>query len=163
MKNLGVTNSVEFAGHLSQRQLFARVSQVNLFVLASESKADNLPNSVKEAMALGIPAVTTPTTGLSEFVQHNFTGCVVPTANAEAVANAIIRIISDQRFAEQLAQEAIRSVGEKFDIRRTTEQRKMVYSILTQSPGFSLINDRETTICTAEDLECEQLNRGLST
>jgi colanic acid/amylovoran biosynthesis glycosyltransferase len=127
---LGLAGSVEFLGHLSQPELFHQISKSSLFVLASESEADNLPNSVKEAMSIGIPVITTPTTGIGELLQDGISGCIVPMGDVEAIADAMIRILSDEGLARSLARQAIAHVEERFDVRKTTELRKKLFEAL---------------------------------
>ena len=141
VKRLGLTNSVEFAGHLTQRELFSRISKASVFVLASESPADNLPNSVKEAMALGVPVITTPTTGFEELVQDGVTGRVVPMRDPEALASAVIYALRETDSVACLASQAAQEVRSRFDIRLTTERRKRLFSELAAHGDRWLVAD----------------------
>jgi glycosyltransferase involved in cell wall biosynthesis len=136
VKDLGLTNSVEFGGHLSQRELFARVSGAAVFVLASESTADNVPNSVKEAMALGIPVITTPTTGIDELIQDGVTGRVVPMRDVDALTNALLCALNDTGSAARLADRAVQQIREKFDIKSTTDRRRRLFFELAEQHEF---------------------------
>ena len=84
-------------------------------------------------MAIGVPVITTPTTGIGELVQDGLTGCVVRFGDVEAIANRIIRLLSDQPFADYLGRKGMQHVEEHFDIRNTTEKRKRLYDDLVSS------------------------------
>lgn len=127
ISRLRLQDSIEFVGHLSHPELFNRISQSSVFVLASESKADNIPNSLKEAIGIGIPVITTRTTGTVELVLDGVTGCIVPMGDVGAIADAIIRVLDDQEFASRLARQAAKHLEGKFDIKKTTQQRKRLY------------------------------------
>ena len=128
--HLGLTDWVDLPGHLSQPEVFDRISQASLFVLASESKADNLPNTVKEAMALGVPVISTPTTGIEELIEDGVSGCIVPMGDVDSITRNSVRILSDQSFTKNLILNGIQHVEEHFDIRKTTETRKRLYGDL---------------------------------
>lgn len=145
VRGLGLTDSVEFAGHVPQSELFRRISECSVFVLASESKTDNLPNSVKEAMAMGIPVITTPTTGVSELVEDGETGLIVPMGDVQAIGAALILLLNDKDYAARLAKQAVESVKQNFDIRRTTNLRRHLYENLfhwfSTSSDFTIARD----------------------
>jgi len=126
---LGLTDVVTLGGYLSHEKLFRAVAQANVFALVSDN--DSLPNSVKEAMALGVPVVTTPTTGMSELIQDGETGLIAPCGDVDAIADRLIAVLSDPALAERLRNAAMRSV-EKFDVQQTSEQRHLLYLRLMQ-------------------------------
>jgi glycosyltransferase involved in cell wall biosynthesis len=133
IERLGLADFVELPGHLAQTELFCRISQASVFVLTTESEADNLPNAVKEAMSIGIPVITTPTTGIDELVRDGVTGCIVPRADVGAIADSIIRILSDAAFATYLSRQGVQQVEKHFDIKETTRRREQLYYELANS------------------------------
>ncbi|MBV8571225.1 MAG: glycosyltransferase family 4 protein [Acidobacteriaceae bacterium] len=75
-------------------------------VHAHASLFDSLPISIAEGMSLGKPAVVTDAGGIPEMVLHGETGLVVPAGNAEALAEALLRLLNDTRLANQLGEHA---------------------------------------------------------
>ncbi|MCR5093062.1 MAG: glycosyltransferase [Lachnospiraceae bacterium] len=77
-------------------------------VFVSSSLFEGLPNAVMEAMALGLPVVSTdcPCGGPAMIIRDGENGLLVPVSDEEALAAAIDRLIEDRPFAEKLGQEA---------------------------------------------------------
>jgi colanic acid/amylovoran biosynthesis glycosyltransferase len=98
---------VTFHGALPYEQvleLYRRAAVVCLpCVVASTGDRDGLPTSVLEAMALGVPVVTTAVNGLRELVIDGQTGLVVPERDPPALADALERLLVDGRLAERVA------------------------------------------------------------
>jgi colanic acid/amylovoran biosynthesis glycosyltransferase len=88
-------------------------------VVASSGDRDGLPTSVLEAMALGLPVVTTSLNGLAEAVVHERTGIVVPGRDPVALADALGRLLGDPELRARLAREARRHVEEHFSLERS--------------------------------------------
>jgi colanic acid/amylovoran biosynthesis glycosyltransferase len=88
-------------------------------VVASSGDRDGLPTSVLEAMAFGVPVVTTAVNGLAEAVLDERTGLVVPEHDPTALAEALARILADRALARSLASEARRHVEEHFALERS--------------------------------------------
>ena len=123
---------VTFAGHLKQKELFCHIAQAGAFVLASET--ENLPNIVKEAMALGTPVVTTPTTGINELVLEGITGCIVGKGNENEIFECIRKIFNDQPFSHYITQHAFKHVERHFDLQDTTQQRVHLFKSMFLDP-----------------------------
>lgn len=81
---------------------------VNASVYAFSSNWEGLPNSVMEAMALGLPVVSTdcPCGGPATLIENEKNGLLVPVGDRNAMAGAICRLIEDRMFAETLADNA---------------------------------------------------------
>jgi glycosyltransferase involved in cell wall biosynthesis len=96
-------------------------------VVASTGDRDGLPTAVLEAMALGVPVVTTGVNGLAEAVLHEETGLLVPEHDAEALASALGRVLDDEALAERLADGARRHVEERFSLERSVAQLRALF------------------------------------
>ena len=73
---------------------------------AHASLFDSLPISIAEGMSLGKPAVVTSAGGIPEIVQHEQTGLVVPPGDADALAEALLRVLRSPDLAAQLGENA---------------------------------------------------------
>jgi glycosyltransferase involved in cell wall biosynthesis len=85
---LGLQEVVEFRGLVQHGQLPPLYGQADIFVLPSLS--EGMPNAVLEAMACGLPIITTDTGGTMELIGDN--GIVVPKQTPSAIADAVIRL-----------------------------------------------------------------------
>ena len=93
---------VTLTGALNHDQTLERVAAADLFVLASF--AEGIPVSLMEAMALGVPCISTYIAGIPELIDHDHDGILVPAGSVDALTNAILCLARDpalrQRFAE---------------------------------------------------------------
>jgi colanic acid/amylovoran biosynthesis glycosyltransferase len=106
--------------HEQVRDLFRRASVFCLpCVVASTGDRDGLPTSVLEAMALGVPVVTTDVNGLTETVIDGETGLVVPERDPPALADALQRVLGDPALAARLAAQARSHVEQGFSLEQS--------------------------------------------
>jgi glycosyltransferase involved in cell wall biosynthesis len=108
IERLGLQHCVILAGAKPQSQLRRRLVAANVFALPSvidpEGGMDNLPTVIMEAMATGLPVVSTNIGGIPEMVIENKTGFLVQSGDGVAMADAINQIIGDASAAERLGQ-----------------------------------------------------------
>ncbi|HEY3990178.1 MAG TPA: glycosyltransferase [Acidobacteriaceae bacterium] len=101
---------VTFTGALNHDQTLARVARADLFVLASF--AEGIPVALMEAMALGVPCISTYIAGIPELIDHDRDGILVPAGSVDALTSAILRLAHDaglrQRFAEAASAHVLR-------------------------------------------------------
>ena len=93
--DLGVENQVEFAGYLGREELSQFLSASDLFVLPT--KAEGLPRVLIEAMAKGLPCVSTRVSGNSELINSNF---LVNYDDVEGLAKKLKTLILDKDIYE---------------------------------------------------------------
>ena len=109
-KALGVT--VETPGKLTKAEWIALAKDYNVFI--NTTNFDNMPVSVIEAMALGLPIVSTNVGGMPFLIEDEVDGLLVPPQNLNAFVAAIVTLKSDPVLAASLAAKARKKV-EAFD------------------------------------------------
>ena len=85
-------------------------------VVAPNGDMDGIPNALIEAMALGIPVVTTSVSGIPELVSDGVTGVVVRPGDPEELAAGLQRVIEDPEAARKRAAAGLATVSAEFDI-----------------------------------------------
>jgi glycosyltransferase involved in cell wall biosynthesis len=108
-----VTDLVEFAGELTAEEVRARLASADLFCLPSFS--EGLPISIMEAMAVGVPVVTTWIAGIPELAESGVTALTVPPARADLLADALRRLASDRQLRLRLTEAARRRIEQQHD------------------------------------------------
>ena len=103
-EKLGLVNNIEFPGYL--KNIGEHIKDSSLFVLSSDF--EGMPNALMEAMALGLPCISTDCDGggAKFLIENGKNGMLVPKGDAEILADAMRKMLSDKAFAEQCGQEA---------------------------------------------------------
>lgn len=96
-------------------------------VLASPSYLEGCCNSLLEGMAAAKPVVGTNCGGTPELIEDGINGIIVPVKDAEALANAIVRLLTNKELAERLAACGKQTVIQKFSIDRMVDQTLEIY------------------------------------
>ena len=95
---------VNFTGVASRQEIGKYYDQADIFINASW--LDNMPLSVIEAFASGVPVVTTSPECMPYLVEHERTGLLSPVGDEKALAANVIRLLRDPALATRLAQNA---------------------------------------------------------
>jgi len=83
---------------------------------------DNLPTVIMEAMAAGLPVVSTQIGGIPEMVVENETGLVVPPNDPLALADAMERLLADPALAKKFGQAGRERAGQLFSIEKNVRE-----------------------------------------
>jgi glycosyltransferase involved in cell wall biosynthesis len=98
-----------------------RYAGADVFVLpslvASDGDRDGIPNVILEAMAMELPVVSTAHSGIPEAVEDGVTGVLVAPGDADALAEALARILADPDRG-RLGIEGRLRIAERFDLER---------------------------------------------
>ena len=112
---LGLDDAVRFAGRVGRDEMAALLRDSS--VALNPSLADNMPNSVLEALASGVPVVSTNVGGVPFIVADGTSALLVPPRDPQAMAAAVLRLLGDPALAARLAaaglQEARRYTWER--------------------------------------------------
>jgi glycosyltransferase involved in cell wall biosynthesis len=100
------------------------------FILSS--RWEGMPNVVLEAMAAGLPVITTQVEGVSELIRDGVNGLTVPTEQPARLASAILQILSQPDFGKVAGLFSQNIVAKEFTIQRTTEAYAKLYLQLLQ-------------------------------
>ncbi len=103
VQQIGLQENVTFKGRLDTAELVPEFQQSDIFVLPSLTPAESFGMVLIEAMACGKPVIGSISGGIPLVIDHEKTGLLVESGNAQALAFAIKRLLDDPVFARQLS------------------------------------------------------------
>lgn len=127
--DLGAVVSLEPA--VTQEQLRRIYARATLFALPCQivesGDRDGIPNVLVEAMAMGLPVVSTSISGIPELIENERSGLLVPQKDPQALAAALARLLADAELRATLGRAARARVVEHFDARRNIIALKRLF------------------------------------
>jgi glycosyltransferase involved in cell wall biosynthesis len=128
---MGVSSMVDYQGVVKTEDVPILINKSRIFLYPSREEPFGL--SIVEAMACGVPVVTTDVFGPREIVRNNFDGIAVPPNDVESLATAVERILGDDELRARISENGLKSVRERFDIRKYASQLLEIYSEFAQT------------------------------
>ncbi len=119
IRALNVGDRITLAGPMPHQLLRELYAQAAVFVLpcklAADGDRDILPNALKEAMAVGVPVVTTRLDGIEELIQDGVSGLLVEPGDAVGLSAKVQSLLEDPALACRLSASARLVIEERFD------------------------------------------------
>ena len=131
IRRLGIAEWVHFTGRIADAEYVRQYARATLAVVPSVYEGFGLP--VGEAMACGVPVISTTGGGLPEVVGD--AGILVPPADPQALARAITALLDDPRRARALGEAGHRRVQAFFTWERAAAQTAAVYREVIDAHG----------------------------
>jgi glycosyltransferase involved in cell wall biosynthesis len=143
IEQLDLADCVTLAGECSQAELIPIFQRAAIFALApfvtEDNDRDGIPNVLVEAMACGLPVVSTAVAGIPELVRHGENGLIVAPRNASALAGALTALLDDQPCREQLGACARATVVAHFDLRAAARQIAALFEQTTSDDRRGMV------------------------
>jgi glycosyltransferase involved in cell wall biosynthesis len=131
----GIQDRVVFLGHVSEEMLPAYYQAADVFVLPSVAKTEAFGVVQVEAMAAGVPVISTNLpTGVPWVNEDGVSGLVVPPGDAAALADALARLLSDGELRSRLGRGASERAGRLFSRDRMIRSFKDVIEHAIREP-----------------------------
>jgi glycosyltransferase involved in cell wall biosynthesis len=113
---------VRLSGAQTQEQIAGLLREARVLaapcLMAPDGDRDSLPNVILEAMAAGVPVVSTPIAGIPEAIEHGRDGLLVPPEDAPALASRIEELLKNEGLCRMIAFSGRATAAERFDIAR---------------------------------------------
>ena len=120
----------ELAGRIVVRPVVAADQIQELYgkhdVFLFPSLMEGLPSVLLEAMASGMPVITTETCGMPDVVENECNGLLIPPANARSIEEAILRLANSQELRQKLG-EAARETMKRYTWERAARRLEALY------------------------------------
>ena len=122
----GISQHVEFLGARGNTVVREALMQADAAVLpcivAEDKERDGIPIFFIEAMALGVPVITTPISGIPELLRDRDTGFLHATADVGALADTLAAVLSDPDIAKSVGKRGREEVHRTLDVNASAEQ-----------------------------------------
>jgi len=120
--SLDLTNFVTVTGQaLQQEKINEWLRAGSLFVQpccwSADNDVDGIPRSLMEAMAVGLPSISTAVAGIPDLIEHNKDGLLIAENNPRALAEAIAVLMDDQATLDRLSRSGRQVIEQKFNLR----------------------------------------------
>ncbi|MGH8678928.1 MAG: glycosyltransferase family 4 protein [Burkholderiales bacterium] len=122
--NHGLSERVLMPGN--QSDAVPWLQALDVFALPSYAN-EGVPQALIQAMLCGLPVVTTDVGGITEAVQHEKTGLIIPPQNVDALRGALARLLDDSGLRKQFGQSALDVAQRKFDVEFMLERMEAVF------------------------------------
>lgn len=131
---LEIDSNVVFAG--ARQDVAHLLRAMDLFVLSSRTEC--FPISVLEAMATGRPVVCTDVGGIPEMVVDGINGFLVPRGDSRALADSVLKILSDPALAQRMGSAGRTRVEAEFDLAESVRRAEQAIADTVRSVGASV-------------------------
>jgi colanic acid/amylovoran biosynthesis glycosyltransferase len=147
VEELDLGKHVQLPGWRTHNQVVDLIEAAHALLAPSVTAADGdeegIPNSVKEAMASGLPVVSTNHGGIPELVEDGVSGYLVPQRDVEAIADRLRRLIDHPQAWATMGQAARKRVMAEFDIDKINDELVRLYEGLIDTPDKMIAMTRK--------------------
>jgi glycosyltransferase involved in cell wall biosynthesis len=129
---LNIAERVELLGMLPEQELAAFMNELDIYIHATFG--ETMSNSIMQAMACGLPIVASDVWGVNNMLEHHQTALLVPVQDPEAMASALVQLITNKNLRADLGTMARKEAVEKYSNDRLFKEYSTLY-ITSQRKG----------------------------
>lgn len=119
---------IQLIGNVTDMKLLQFFQYADIFILpciiANDGDRDGIPVVLMEAMAMGLPVISTNVSGIPELIENGVSGVLVPPNNKNAIADAIINICLNKDLRIEMGKNGRKKIENEFNI--TYEIEKLI-------------------------------------
>ncbi|MED3846669.1 glycosyltransferase [Peribacillus frigoritolerans] len=141
-------------GAMDSKQVSDELKKAHIFCLASQTAnngdIEGIPNALKEAMASGVPVVSTRHAGIPELIEHQRTGYLAPEKNDMELAKGIQFFIENPDVWTDYTERARKVIEEKFDVNKQIIEQQRLYSLVNTEKTENETEKKTNTLTETE-------------
>ena len=120
VRDLDVGGCVQFRGDVSDSELMRCYEDTDLIILPciviESGDRDGIPVAMMEAMAMGLPVISTNVSGIPELVEDGVSGMLVPPKDEKAISEALIKLLNNENLRVQMGKAGRQIILEKYNV-----------------------------------------------
>lgn len=128
---LELEQTVTLLPAMTQEGLLVKYEQATMFALPCQVLADGdrdgIPNVLVEAMAMKLPVISTPISGIPELIENAVNGLLISPQNSSSLAIALETLLNDAELRTRLGEAARQTVCSHFDVQRNVLALKKLF------------------------------------
>ena len=136
INDLKVNENVKLLGRKQQEEIIELMQHEDIMlapsITSSEGDQEGIPVSLMEALAMGLPVVSTQHSGIPELVQNGKFGFLVPERDADALADKLEYLIEHPELRREMGQLGRQYVQENYDIDKLNDRLVCIYQKLLE-------------------------------
>jgi len=140
IRELGIGAHVRMVGSKSHDEVVQVLAQSHVLIAPSVTAADGdeegIPNTLKEAMAMGLPVISTVHAGIPELVEDGVSGFLVPEHDVEALADRLMRLVDHPETWAAMGRAGRRQIDAEFDTDRLNDELLVLYKGMLETPNL---------------------------
>jgi colanic acid/amylovoran biosynthesis glycosyltransferase len=138
--SLNMTEKIHLLGWKNQQEIIQIINNSQIFiapsVTARDGNQDAPLNTLKEAMAMGLPVIATQHGGIPELVQDGISGFLIPERDSHAIANKLTYLINHPNTWEKIGKTGSTYVQKNYNTKTLNDELIKIYqNISTQNPS----------------------------
>jgi glycosyltransferase involved in cell wall biosynthesis len=131
LEDHNMAGDVMLMGDSTQQELISIYQKATLFALTpvqtEDGDRDGIPNVLLEAMAVGLPVVTTAVAGIPELVEDNQNGLLYQPHDVDGISSGILELLDNAEKRKLLGDLASKKVQEQFDLAQAARRLKTLF------------------------------------
>lgn len=132
-------HGVQFPGLITGDTKLHYFKTASIFILPSYN--ENLPVSILEAMAMGLPVVSTPIAGVPEMMQDGINGFLIEPGDHEALADRIIKLMQDDDLRREIGERNVKNIQKNFHPRIFAQNVSQLYEDVLKTSVRYTVNE----------------------
>ena len=135
---MGLESNVEFCGKLTSEQMAEQLGNANLFVMPS--KAENISTSLREAMWVGCPCITSLVGAVTELAAHNINALCYRYEEVEILADEIVSLLDNPALAQRIAANGHETIQTKYPMNQPLNECAAWYEKIMRRKAHEIVD-----------------------
>jgi len=144
---LNIQEKVKFLGWASQDKVATLLNEAHIFIHPSvtdhKGSQEGIPNALKEAMAQGLPVVSTFHAGIPELIENGVSGLLVPEKDTPALAKKIAYLIKNPDLWKKMGVAARKKIKNNFSRKKTNDALVEIFQNLLKKAKDKKLSDKK--------------------